>query len=76
MKNQKIKNMKKIKEIVFEIVAAAIVAFGVGMLTLYLVEVFSFLSLFAGLVGYLIIRPAVTYYKELIEDFFKENLDI
>ncbi len=68
--------MKKIKEIAFEFAAAAIVAFGVGMLTLYLVEVFSFLSLFAGLVGYLIIHPAVTYYKELIEDFFKENLDI
>ena len=61
---------QKLKGIGLEFMAAAIVALGVGFATLYLVEVFSFLSLFMGMIGYIILRPAIRYYKESLEEFF------
>jgi hypothetical protein len=61
----------KLKEIGLEFLAAAIVAMGVGFATLYLVEVFSFLSLFMGMLGYIILRPAIKYYKESLDEFLK-----
>jgi hypothetical protein len=64
--------IQKLKEITLEILAAGMVVLGVGFVTLYVVEVFSFLSLLTGMIGYFILRPAVTHYKKEFENIFFE----
>ncbi len=61
----------KLKKLGLEFIASATVAFGVGLVVFYLAEEVSFLSIFTGMVGYLILKPAIDYYRELFEEFFK-----
>jgi multisubunit Na+/H+ antiporter MnhG subunit len=64
--------IQKLKEITLEILAAGMVVLGVGFVTLYVVETFSFLSLLTGMIGYFILRPAVIHYKKEFENIFFE----
>lgn len=62
--------MGKLKDFGLEIIASMIVTVGVGLMIFYLTEIVSFLSVFLGMIGYLILRPLISHYKQEIVLFF------
>jgi cytochrome c biogenesis factor len=61
-----LKNMKKIKDFFKSFVAVMIVMLGAYLLTFYMKNEFSFTSVFAGIIGFLIIFPAIKKWEQTL----------
>jgi len=61
-----LKNMKKIKEFFKSFIAVAIVMFGAYLTSFYLRNEVSFTSVFCGIIGFLIIFPAIKKWEETL----------
>jgi len=64
----------EIKSIAKTIAAVIIVAIGVRLLTVYLTAELDIVSIIAGILGILIIQPAIRYYTRLINILFPDNI--
>ena len=60
--------MKRIKDISIMFASAIIVCVGVTLVALYLSEKPSFSSILLGMMGFIILSPAIEYYKDLINN--------
>jgi hypothetical protein len=58
--------MKKIKEFLKSFVAVVIVTLGAYLLTFYVKNEVSFTSVFSGIIGFLIIFPAIKKWENLL----------
>jgi L-lactate permease len=61
-----LKNMKKIKDFFKSFIAVAIVMLGSYLISFYLRNEVSFTSVFCGIIGFLIIFPAIKKWEETI----------
>jgi hypothetical protein len=64
----------EIKSIAKTIAAVIIVAIGVRLLTVYLTAELDIVSIIAGILGILIIQPAIRHYTRLINILFPDNI--
>lgn len=60
--------MKRIKDISIMFAAAIIVCIGVTLVAVYLSQTPSFISILLGMTGFIILSPAIEYYKDLINN--------
>jgi uncharacterized membrane protein len=60
--------MKRIKDISIMFAAAIIVCIGVTLVAVYLSQTPSFLSILLGMTGFIILSPAIEFYKDLINN--------
>ena len=58
--------MKKIKDFFKSFVAVTIVMLGAYLLTFYMKNEISFTSVFSGIIGFLIIFPAIKKWEQLL----------
>ena len=61
-----LKNMKKIKDVFKSFIAVAIVMLGSYLISFYLRNEVSFTSVFCGIIGFLIIFPAIKKWEETL----------
>jgi L-lactate permease len=61
-----LKNMKKIKDFFKSFIAVAIVMLGSYLISFYLRNEVSFTSVFCGIIGFLIIFPAIKKWEETL----------
>ena len=60
--------MKRIKDISIMFAAAIIVCIGVTLVAVYLSQTPSFISILLGMIGFIILSPAIEFYKDLINN--------
>jgi hypothetical protein len=60
--------MKRIKDIMIMFAAAIIVCIGVTLVAVYLSQTPSFISILLGMTGFIILSPAIEFYKDLINN--------
>ena len=60
--------MKRIKDISIMFAAAIIVCIGVTLVAVYLSQTPSFISILLGMMGFIILSPAIEFYKDLINN--------
>jgi uncharacterized membrane protein len=60
--------MKRIKDIIIMFAAATIVCVGVTLVAVYLSRTPSFISILLGITGFIILSPAIEFYKDLINN--------
>jgi hypothetical protein len=60
--------MKRIKDIMIMFAAAIIVCIGVTLVAVYLSQAPSFISILLGITGFIILSPAIEFYKDLINN--------
>ena len=65
----------EMKSIAKTIGAVIIVAIGVRLLTVYLTAELDIVSIIAGILGILIIQPAIRHYTRLINILFPDNIN-
>ena len=61
-----LKNMKKIKDFLKSFVAVVIVMLGCYLTSFYIRHEISFTSVFSGIIGFLIIFPAIKKWEKLL----------
>jgi hypothetical protein len=60
--------MKRIKDISIMFASATIVCVGVTLIAMYLSQTPSFISILLGMTGFIILSPAIEFYKDLINN--------
>jgi hypothetical protein len=60
--------MKRIKDISIMFASATIVCVGVTLIAVYLSQTPSFISILLGMTGFIILSPAIEFYKDLINN--------
>ena len=60
--------MKRIKDISIMFASAIIVCIGVTLVAVYLSQTPSFISILLGMTGFIILSPAIEFYKDLINN--------
>ena len=61
-----LKNMKKIKDFLKSFVAVLIVMLGCYLTSFYILHEISFTSVFVGIIGFLIIFPAIKKWEQVL----------
>jgi hypothetical protein len=61
------------KRIFYYVAAATCIITGALAITYYVTKPISFISVLVGIVGFMLIEPAVTLYANKIKDFFENE---